>query len=79
MLISSKQALDLELKLNKTEYATKWCNLGNILYEWRLDPRLYALKCERSYTITNEQFNWIYKNLITDKDENRLFELIIGS
>ena len=38
MKISPKQAIDLEIKLNKSIYSKEWINLGNMLYKWRIDP-----------------------------------------
>ena len=44
MKISSKQALDLENKLNLSKYSKKWSKLGDILYKWRLDPDYFEVK-----------------------------------
>ena len=36
MKISPKQAINLEIKLNKTIYSKEWIELGDILYKWHI-------------------------------------------
>ena len=74
MKISSKQALDLENKLNLSEYSKEWCKLGDILYKWRLDPVYFEVK-EISYKITLKQFEWINLNIINDDEKYKKFTL----
>lgn len=74
MKISSKQALDLENKLNLSEYSKQWCKLGDILYKWRLDPDYFEIK-EKDYNITLKQFEWINLNIIQDDEKNKKFTL----
>jgi hypothetical protein len=74
MKISSKQALDLENKLNLSEYSKEWSELGDILYKWRLDPNYFEVE-EISYKITLKQFEWINLNIIQDDEKNKKFTL----
>jgi len=77
--ISSKQALDLELKLNTSPYSRTWIDLGDVLYEWRIDPRYYQLTRDTSYKISRAQYEWINQNILAysnDNDDNQ-FTLII--
>ena len=74
MKISSKQALDLENKLNLSEYSKLWCKLGDILYKWRLNPDYYYIE-KNDYKITLKQFEWINLNIIQDDEKNKKFTL----
>ena len=74
MKISSKQALDLENKLNLSEYSKEWSKLGDILYKWRLDPDYFEVE-EISYNIILKQFEWINLNIIQDDEKNKKFTL----
>ena len=74
MKISSKQALDLENKLNLSKYSKEWSKLGDILYKWRLDPDYFEVK-EISYKITLKQFEWINLNIINDEEKYKKFTL----
>lgn len=65
MKISNQQAIDLELKLNKSIYGRLWYQLGDILYKWRLNPQYYKIEY-LSYNVTKEQLKWINKNMIID-------------
>ena len=53
--ISHDQALDLELKLNVSEFGNKWSKLGDFLYDSRLDSKLYQVD-NFEYQVTKEQF-----------------------
>ena len=77
MEISPHQALDLEIKLNKTLNGKKWLMLGNILYIWRINPDYYEINHDRIFNITEEQFDWIKLNIIKDCDEYRCYYLNI--
>ena len=77
MKISPTQAIDLENKLNKSEYAITWIELGDILYEWRINPKYYKIKCDINYEVTKEQMAWIVKNIISDADCEKMFTLKI--
>ena len=46
MHVSPRQALDLEIILNKTANARTWIELGDILFEWRLNPEFYKIECD---------------------------------
>ena len=61
--LSPKQALQLEVKLNKTNKRREWIELGNILYKWRIDSNLYIMEESHVYDVSYEQFKWINKNL----------------
>ena len=61
--LNHNQALDLEIKLNRTVYGKIWRNLGKMLYEWRIDPNFYLISVPKQYNITNEQFQWISSNI----------------
>ena len=74
MKISPKQALDLENKLNLSEYSKEWSKLGDILYKWRLNPDYFEVE-EISYNITLKQFEWINLNIIQDDEKNKKFTL----
>ena len=76
MEISNKQALDLELKLNKSIYAKLWIKLGNTLYNWRLNPQYYKINSPLYYKVTNDQFNWIKNNMITDIRNYKYYTLL---
>ena len=77
--ISSKQALDMELKLNTSPYSRMWIDFGDILYAWRLDPRKYTLDCDTTYTITHFQYKWVQQNILdySTNDEDNQFTLLI--
>ena len=74
MKISPKQALDLENKLNLSEYSKEWSKLGDILYKWRLNPDYYEID-KKNYNITIKQFEWINLNIIQDDEKNKKFKL----
>tara|TARA_Y200000002_G_scaffold370292_1_gene365590 strand:+ start:1122 stop:1358 length:237 start_codon:yes stop_codon:yes gene_type:complete len=76
MKISNKQALDLEIKLNKSIYSHKWKKIGDILFDWRLNPLYYKIKSPLSYVVTKEQYNWICLNIINDNEEFKCYEII---
>lgn len=61
--VAPNEALALEIILNKTEYARPWIELGNILFEWRIDPNLWKVTCAFHYVVSGEQFNWISSEL----------------
>ena len=65
MLISPKQAIDLELKLNKSEYGIKWIKLGDCLYNWRLNPKHNKIKGELFHKVSAQQMQWIKQNMIS--------------
>lgn len=76
MKISNKQALDLEIKLNKSIYSYRWKKMGDILYDWRLHPLYYKIKSPLSYIVTKEQYKWIRLNIIKDKEEFKCYDII---
>ena len=76
MRLSPKQALDLENKLNKTVHKNEWSKLGDKLYDWRLSPQ-YNHVCDLVYKITEEQMRWVFKNAISDNDNNKCYELTV--
>ena len=63
IFIDHNEALILELKLNKSEYCKVWSLLGDILYNWRLDPTKYQVNYDMEYRITKYQLNWIKNNI----------------
>jgi hypothetical protein len=75
MKISNQQALDLEIKINKSIYDSLWSQLGDILYKWRLNPQYYEIE-PLSYNVTKEQLNWINKNMITDIKNYKYYTLL---
>ena len=75
MKISTKQALDLEIKLNQSEYRKSWKNLGDLLFDWRLNPLYYKIKSPLNYKVTKNQYNWIKNNLIDDLEEFKCYEI----
>lgn len=80
--ISSKQALDLELKLNTSPYSREWIQLGDILYAWRIDPRYYKLTCDTTYKISRAQYEWIKENILdysANSDDNQFILLVQDS
>ena len=75
MKVSPKQAIDLELKLNLLE-PKRWGELGDILYEWRLNPNNNKITCDTLFKINNVQMLWIQENIIEDLNENKYYYLI---
>lgn len=78
MKISFNQAIDLENKLNLSIYKNELIKLGDILYKWRLNPKLYEIDIMHYY-ISNQQYKWIKKNIISDLDINKHFYLIVNN
>ena len=76
MKISTKQALDLELKLNQSEYGKSWRKLGDLLFDWRLNPLYYKIKSPLSYKVNKKQYHWIRNNIIEDLEEFKCYEII---
>ena len=67
--ISHDQALDLELKLNLTEFSDEWSQLGDFLYQARLNPKLFNVT-NLTYKVNNYQLEWIKENIIlTESDK----------
>jgi len=77
MKISPKQALDLEMKLNKSIHSRNWMALGDILYAWRLDPRFNSVTICHNYKVTAEQLTWMKENIIKDLDDNKYYSVDI--
>ena len=63
LFISPKQAINLELKLNKTEHKDDWSELGDRLYDWRLHPQYNHID-NISYIVSKQQMEWITKILL---------------
>jgi hypothetical protein len=61
--ITLEQALALEIILNKTDNARPWITLGDILFEWRIDPNLWLVKCDFHTIVSEAQFDWITNEL----------------
>ena len=57
MKISHSQAIDLEIKLNKSIYSRDWSVLGDILYQWRLNPSYYMINTNMAYNIGEGSLN----------------------
>ena len=76
MLISPKQALALELKLNKSQYGIEWIKLGDCLYNWRLNPKYNKIQGELFYKVTTEQMKWIKENIVEDDLKDKYYLLI---
>ena len=77
MKISPTQAIDLENKLNKSEHAINWIELGDILYAWRLNPKYYKINRDYNYEVTREQMAWILKNITPGQECEKIFTLKI--
>mgnify|MGYP001284504311 CR=1 FL=1 len=75
MKISNKQALHLEIKLNKSIYRNHWSELGDLLYSWRLHPLYYKIKSPLSYYVTKEQFIWILNNITNDEEKFKCYTI----
>ena len=75
MKISPKQALDLEMKLNKSIHSRDWVALGDILYAWRLDPRFNSVTIYHTYKVTAEQLTWMKEIIIKDLDDNKYYSV----
>lgn len=75
MRISNKQALNLEIKLNKSVYSKSWSDLGDLLYSWRLHPLYYKIKSPLSYFVSKHQFIWILNNIINDEDKFKCYTI----
>ena len=52
-LLTKKEVLSLELKLNVTKYGKKWSNLGDILFNFQ-----GSATTNEELTITQEQFQF---------------------
>lgn len=52
-LLTKKEVLSLELKLNVTKYGKKWSNLGDILFNFQ-----GSATTNEELLITQEQFNF---------------------
>jgi len=52
-LLTKKEVLSLELKLNVTKYGKKWSNLGDILFNFQ-----GSATTNEELTITQEQFDF---------------------
>jgi len=76
MLISPKQALALELKLNKSQYKKEWIKLGDCLYNWRLNPKYNKIQGELFYKVTTQQMKWIKENIVEDDLKDKYYLLI---
>jgi len=63
LFIDHNEALILELRLNKSEYGKVWSLLGDILYNWRLDPTKYQVNCDMECKVTEYQLDWIKNNI----------------
>ena len=79
MKISPKQALDLEEKLNRSKYARDWRDLGDILYDWRLNPQYNKVERDPYTSISQNQLIWITNNISTDFEHNKCYKLILKS
>jgi hypothetical protein len=73
--ISHIQALNLELKLNKSSFGKDWIYLGDFLFNSRINPKNYHVE-KLEYQITNEQFDWIKINLEID-NLNKPYRLFV--
>jgi hypothetical protein len=76
MKISTKQALNLEIKLNQSNFAKLWGKLGDLLFEWRLNPLYYKIKSPLSYKVSKKQLEWIENNIIEDLVEFKCYEIL---
>lgn len=74
--LSCSQALDLENKLNLSKHSQDWDKLGNVLYDWRLDPDYFEIKISKGYDVSLEQFEWVINNIKEDNNK-KLFKLIL--
>ena len=62
--ISSQEALNLEIQLNLSLFSRKWINLGNVLYNWRINRDYYVNNQPSYYLISEQQLDWIYNSLL---------------
>jgi len=71
IVVTSENALQIELLLNKSPYGYFWSDLGDILYKWYNDCPVNP-----TYIITIEQYNWLLTNslhLINTNDRPLLY------
>lgn len=61
--ISPQEAIRLEIELNLSSFSKKWKNLGNILFNWRINTEYYVNNQPSYYLISEQQFNWIHNFL----------------
>ncbi len=61
--ITPREAIDIEIILNKTEYSRPWKAFGDILFKWRIDPRYYLVECATHYFVSETQFEWINRQV----------------
>ena len=67
-MLNTEESLDLELKLNVTQYGHHWKSIGDVLYD-------HAIKKISDYNliVTNEQYNFLEKLLTMTKKECESF------
>jgi hypothetical protein len=74
LLISPQQALDLELKLNRTSNGREWMSLGDILFKWRLSST-GTIQPIKTFDVTREQMDWIKANIDDTKRDKKEYTL----
>jgi hypothetical protein len=63
LVIEPHKCLELEIKLNNSEYGKVWDKLGDILYAW--SGTNYQNLCNYPYhNVCDQQYNWLKKNLL---------------
>ena len=75
MHLTPKQAIELENKLNLSNYALKWIRLGDILYAWRMNPKYNKINCDTVFKVTKEQYKWIEENITPCVIADQCFEI----
>uniref|UniRef100_A0A6C0J8Y9 Uncharacterized protein n=1 Tax=viral metagenome TaxID=1070528 RepID=A0A6C0J8Y9_9ZZZZ len=61
LFIEPYKCLELELKLNKSEYRKIWNTLGDVLYAWTGSN--YKSLCDYPYhNVPHEQYLWLKEN-----------------
>lgn len=63
LLLTQEQCINLEVKLNLTEYGRKWVEIGDDLYNFAIQKK----KCKTEINVTKFQYDFLkmlhFKNL----------------
>lgn len=57
--ISPEGAIKLEIELNLSPFSIKWKSLGNVLFNWRINPDYYIIDQPLFYLVSEKQLEWI--------------------
>ena len=55
LLLTQEECINLEVKLNLTEYGRKWVEIGDDLYNFAIQKK----KCKTEINVTKFQYNYL--------------------